>query len=539
MNGRPPTIPEALESTAARGEGEYVFHLEAGPVRLSCAELAERAERQARRLLALGVEPGDAVGVLGPNRPEWVVSAFAVWFAGAALVPVQVPLRVRDPSAFSDQLRSLVEAGGCRRVLADPALVGLLDPDVGVDWGERGEGTDEALPAPTADSAAVIQFTSGSTSMPKGSLLTHAVVAAQIDVLRGVYVSADAPREIVNWTPFFHDLGLFHNLVQTAFIGNRIHQLPTERFAADPAEWLRLVEATRSTMTVAPSSAFGAAIRAVARRGERLDLGSLEVTYFAAEGVDPEVADRLLEVGPEFGLRPETLGATYGLAEAGTVAYPRAGSGLRVDRISVSDLAMSNAAEPAAEDGRSRWIASSGEPLMDVRIVAADGGALSDRELGEIEVRGPSVMSGYVGPGAAQPFRDGWLRTGDLGYLVDGELYVAGRSKDLIVVMGHNYYPEDFEWAASRVEGARPGRCVAFSVPETDDVVTLVESKEPDPEGRLAREVARATADAVGIRPAEVVVLPPGTVQKTTSGKLRRAAMRELFLRRELEEPVA
>jgi fatty-acyl-CoA synthase len=525
----PATIPEALFATAERGAGEYVFHLDEGSERLSCEELAERALRAARHLVALGIEPGDAVGVLGPNRPEWVVWAFATWIAGAALVPVQIPLRVRDPDAFRDQLGRLVETAGCSRVLADPRLAALLPAEIAVSWEQTGEGGGEQPPAPLPQNPAVIQFTSGSTAAPKGAVLPHAAVAAQMELLRRSYCYEDGtPRTILSWTPFFHDLGLFGNLVQPAFSGATVHQLPTERFAKDPAQWLRLVEATRVAVTVGPSSAFGSALRAARRHGEQVDLSSLDAAFFAAEGVDPEVAKRMVESAQEFGFRPKALGGTYGLAEAVmAVAFPYIGTGLRIDRVSLKDLATSAVAIPARDDPL-RLVASCGSPLMDLRIWGS-AGVLPERHVGEIQVRGPSLMSGYVGVDPPEPFVDGWLQTGDLGYLAKGELYVTGREKDIVIATGHNYYPEDFEWAAARVDGVRPGRCVAFSLPGTEEIVVLVEAPQNGRSRSLAREVRQSIANAVGVSPSDVVVLPPGMVEKTTSGKLRRAAMREAY----------
>jgi acyl-CoA synthetase (AMP-forming)/AMP-acid ligase II len=534
----PQTIGEALVATAATEAGEYVFHLESGIVRLSCAELAERAERGARRLVALGIEPGDAVGVLGPNRPEWVVWAFATWLAGAVLVPVQIPLRIRDPEAFRERLRSLAAAGGCRRVLADPRLADMLPDGLAVGWEEGGEESGEELAEPQPLNAAVIQLTSGSTAAPKGALLTHAAVMAQMEVLRRGYRYPDGrPRTVLSWTPFFHDLGLFANVVHPAVAGSSTHHLPTERFAKDPAEWLRLVERTRVVGTIAPPSAFGSAMRVARRRGERPDLSSLEGAYFAAEGVDPKVARRMVETAREFGFRPGAVGATYGLAEAVmAVSYRDVGAGLHIDRVSLRELTDSGLAAPAG-DGPARSMISCGEPLMDLRI-AGPNGSLSERHVGEIQLRGPSLMSGYVGAAAPDPFLDGWLRTGDLGYLADGELYVTGRAKDVMIAMGHNHYPEDFEWAAGRVEGVRPGRCVAFSPPGTEGIALLVEPADPgaDP-AALQRRVRRAVGNAIDVSPSEVIVVPRDTVEKTTSGKLRRAAMRDAYSRGALAAP--
>jgi len=526
------TIPEALLATLDRADGGgYAFHLDDGPTTLTYPELAERAGMAARRLVALGVQPGDPIGVLGPNRPEWAIWAFGIWIAGAVLVPVQIPLRVRDPKAFAEQVRRLVDAAGCRRVLADPRLAPLLPEQIAVPWDQPRDESWEGRTPPSAESLAVIQFTSGSTSAPKGAAITHSAVMAQMEVLRTGYRYPDGtPRSVLGWTPFFHDLGLFANVVHPVVAGSTMHHLPTERFARDPTEWLRLIGETRVAGTIAPSSGFGKAVRTAVRRGVPVDMSALEGAYFAAEGVDPDAVQRMLEDARAFGLTADKLGASYGLAEAVmAVSYTRVGDGTRLDRVSTDALAEAGVAAPA-ENGRSRLVVGCGKPLMDVRIVGPDG-ELAERGVGEILVRGSSMMSGYIGEAAHDPFVDGWLRTGDLGYLADGELYPTGRAKDMMIAMGHNYYPEDFEWAAGRHPQVRPGRCVAFSKPGTGDgdVILLVESKADTDAKELRRSVEARVADAVGVAPREVIVLPPGTIEKTTSGKLRRAAMRDIY----------
>lgn len=480
--------------------------------------------------MALGVRPGDTVGLLGPNRPEWVVWAFAAWLAGAALVPLQFPLRLRDPGAFAEQLRSLVAAAGCALVLAEPELAAHLPKGVAVAWAEGGEGSAEPLPAVAPEDDAVIQFTSGSTAAPRGALVTHAAVIAQMAILEEYLVVEGAGRTSISWTPYFHDLGLFMNVLPAAVWGLSSHHLPTERFARDPAEWFRLSAATRASFTLAPSTAFGNALRALERRGERVDLGSFEVARFGTEGVDPNVVERLLAAAPQLNLRPEALGSSYGMAEsvlAVTLSAP--GSGLRPDRISIDALASDGVAVLAG-GVPARTLFGCGTPRMEL-LIDGCGGETVERRVGEILLRGPSTMSRYVGPDVPKPFVDGWLQTGDLGYIADGQLYVSGRIKDVVTVMGGNYYPEDFEWAAGRVEGVRPGRCAAFAKSHGDAIVLLVEPNGDVDPGDLPRRVRNAVANAVGIVPREVVVLAPGTVRKTTSGKLQRSAMRALYVR--------
>jgi fatty-acyl-CoA synthase len=529
---RASTLAEALTTSAAE-RATLDFHLEEGLVTISGAELAERAQAGARVLASRGIGPGDTVGVLGPNRPEWAVWAWATWAAGATLVPVQIPLRVRDPGAFAEQVRSLVHTAGCRLVLADPRLLSAVDTALGVAWDEPASAPGAEPVRPRPGDLAVIQFTSGSTAAPKGACLSHRAVMAQMDMIDDWTPGGIGGRVMVGWVPFFHDLGLFYYVVASVLFGACAHYLPTERFAADPAEWLRLVNATRASITVGPASAIGAAIRSTLRRSDPIDLSSLEFMRFAAEGVDPEFVDRLLETAGPLKLPLESLGSSYGLAEA--VLGVTSVQGLHEDRVDVEAMTLSGLARPATR-GRVRRLISAGRTALttEVRIAQPGGGELGEREIGEICVRGPSLMKGYVGDGAPDPFEDGWLRTGDMGYLADGELYVTGRIKDMIIVMGHNYYPEDFEWAAGRVEGVRAGRCVAFGSGDDEAVMLLVEASAGTDGEELTVAVRHAVRDAVGVAPGRVVVLPPGSVEKTTSGKLRRSTMRSAYLRGDL-----
>jgi fatty-acyl-CoA synthase len=529
---RPSTLLEALTANPTQ-RAKLTFHLEDGRVSFTGTELVERALAGARALAARGIGPGDAVGVLGPNRPEWSVWAWATWAAGATLVPIQIPLRVRDPGAFAEQVRSLVHTAGCRLVLADPRLLSAVGTDLGVPWDEPGSahGADPVPPRP--EDLAVIQFTSGSTATPKGACLPHRAVMAQMDLIDAWTAGGIGGRVMVGWVPFFHDLGLFYYVGAAVLFGANAHYLPTERFAADPLDWLRLVTATSASITVAPGSAIGAAIRSALRGSDPIDLGSLEFMRFAAEGVDPEFVDRLLAAAERLKLPVDALGSSYGLAEA--VLGVTSTQGLHEDRVDVDALTLSGLARPAS-GGHVRRLISAGRTALttEVRIAQPGGGELGEREIGEICVRGPSLMDRYVGEGAPDPFEDGWLRTGDMGYLADGELYVTGRIKDMIIVMGHNYYPEDFEWAASRLDGVRAGRCVAFGAEDREEVVLLVEPSAAADGEELASEVRSAVSDSVGIAPGRVLVLPPGSVEKTTSGKLRRSTMKSAYARGEL-----
>jgi fatty-acyl-CoA synthase len=532
------TLPEALER-AAGGPAELVFHPPEGPHRVPAATLLREAREGAAALAAWGVRPGDPVGVLGPNDPRWARWAFAIWVAGGTVVPLAYHLRIPDAEAFRERLRAMLAISGCRVVLAHPRFLPHLPQGVGIDWSDPGDPTARSTADPQPEDRAVIQFTSGSTATPKGVALSHRAVLA------GVRGSSDGwalEGECVqlSWLPFFHDWGLFGFLVWSVVNQTRTHVLATERFARDPTEWLRLVGTVGATMTPSPTSAWEAALRLAARRPDGIDLSSLRGCTLAAETIDPRVVDRLLEVGGKLGLRPEAPHGAYGLAEATlAVTVGRAERGLALQCVDRDELA-SGMAVPAAGAAATR-IASCGLPTpgTEVRILV-DGMAVADGVVGDIAIRGPSLMDGYLGDDGAEAISaEGWLHTGDLGYRSGGELYVTGRTKDVVIVMGRNYAPQEIEWAAERVEGVRRGRTVAFGLdPDAGEVVVAVESAGGQEPATLARMVWRSVADAVGIVPREVVVLPRGSVPVTTSGKLRRSSVRRAFVDGELEELV-
>lgn len=512
-----------------------VFHLEDGPWHSPYEQLLAEAEEAARALEGLGVEPADTVGVMGPNHPDWVRSALAIWLRGAVLVPIQIPLLVRDPGALTQQVEAIARTAGCRRVLADPRLLDVVPGRLGVAWDTLGSGgaAPEAPEGP--GDVAVIQFTSGTTSSPKGAVLTQAAVLRAVDALVESH-EITARDRMLAWLPLFHDWGLYSYVLAPILQGVEGHVIPTERFAADPALWFRTITDVGATVTGGPPSSWAASLRAMARDSARTDLSTLRVAVLAAEMIDPALVDRLLEVGGRVGLRPEAVLAAYGLAEnVLTVSNTRPGSGIRIDPVDPAALAR-GLAEPATGEERKR-VVSCGSPVPGARMRVVGGdGPVPDRVVGEVQVLSGSLMRGYMG-GGPQPFDEGWLRTGDLGYLADGELFITGRIKDIVIVHGRNYAAEDVEWVAERVPGVRSGRCVAFSRPETEGEVVVVVEPSPDADRKeLSRLVGEAVFDSLGISPRHVVVVPRGTVPKTTSGKLRRAAVRESYASGDLGE---
>jgi fatty-acyl-CoA synthase len=524
------SIGQRFLEVAESDRGALTFHLEDGVVGLRAVDLAERAHCAASRLILEGVQPGDRVGLLGRNRPEWAVWAFATWLAGATLVPIQIPVRVLDRGAFAERTASLIRAASCRRVVVEPGLCPVVDDALAIEWTEPRSSVACSMPVVDVDDAAVIQFTSGSTSAPRGAVVSHGAVLAQMAALRTASGEVTANDVALGWVPFFHDLGLFFFLLHPVLHMEVGHALPTERFAQDPGEWLRLVKEVGATVVDAPQSAWAAALSSTRRRGTALDLESLRIAWFAAESVEPAFVDRLLAMCGNIGLAPEALGSTYGLAEAvlGVAATPYA-HGIRILDLDRDILASKGCYAPPSNS--STRLVSSGQPFVGVRVRVVNelDEELPHGEVGEVQVTGASLMTGYLDRSPSEGFAGQWIHTGDVGFLFDGELYVTGRAKDVLIVMGNNYYPEDFEWAAGRVAGVRPGRAVAFTVGQGAHVILLAESKELVPPPDLAREVAVSVGDAIGATPTRVFLVPPGTIEKTTSGKLRRHLARQAY----------
>jgi fatty-acyl-CoA synthase len=523
----PQSVGHALLERAGT-RGVMVFHDEHGALRLGVDELLARGAACATRLQERGVGAGDAVGVLGPNRPEWVSWALGVWLAGAAVVPLPAPARVRDSAAFALQVRSLVDGVGCRVTVAHPRFVSALPDDGAIPWDALPESA-AVLPNDvdaTLDDTAMILCTSGSTSEPKGIRLSNATLLARTRVrsfeLRGL-----------SWLPLYHQAGQVA-LAGPLFGGNEYHVMPAEAFARDPGSWFRKATEIEAQLIGGPSSAFAAAARAIARHPEGVELSSVLSTLFQLEMVDPDVLDRLVEVCAPLGLRPETFWATYALSEGGrTATVP--GAGIRIDTVDLDELASAGRAVPAHGSRPSKRVASCGTATPPTElIVGRPEEPLAERHVGPIFFRGGDwFMDGYVKPDVESAYEVGWLRTGDLGYVADGELFVTGRSKELIVHFGRNYHPEDIEWAASRVSGVLPGSCVAFADPSGEEgaAIVVVESEGDDD---LRNRVRLGVTNAIGFTPRDVVIVDGGTIPKAANGKIQRLQAGDAYARGEL-----
>jgi fatty-acyl-CoA synthase len=532
-----------LESAAAGGREPITWR-----------ELHDDARAMAAALQARGVAPRDHVAILGPTTRALVTAIQATWMAGSATVMLPLPMRLGSIEDFVRQTRVRIVASDAKVVLADPQLAAFLDPEPGdppiVLLDELGAaaaqlGADAfTRPADDPDALAIVQYTSGSTSDPKGVMLPHRCVAANIDAILAASGLAHGRDVGVSWLPLYHDMGLIGLLATPMTTGMSLALAAPQDFLAAPARWMEWMHEFRGTATAGPNFAYALAARAL-RRMETLDLSAWRIAINGAEPIDPDAVASFVEAGARHGLQPGTMFPAFGMAEATlAVTFVEPGTGLRVDTVDRRVLETdAYAASVALDQPHAHRLARLGRaiPGLQVRICEpATGRVMRDREVGELEITGASVTPGYYKhPGAtADAFHDGWLRTGDLAYLVDGELVVCGRIKDVIILGGRNVYPQDVERAVADIDGVRAGNVIAFGTEGRrgkEALVVVAESKASEERHAIRDAVADRVRGAVGVPPEEVVLVRPGTLPKTSSGKLQRALCRERYLGAELE----
>jgi fatty-acyl-CoA synthase len=532
---------ETMYDNARRSARGLITGEPEAPIRQSWAHVHERAARIAGGLSAAGVGPGDAVAVLAGAPVEIAPTAQGIWMRGASLTMLHQPTPRTDLVRWADETTGVIRMLAAKAVVvsepfmaAAPVLAGLGITVVTV---EELLAHAPVPPVATADDdVALLQLTSGSTGSPKAVQISHAnIVANAIAMTEGCQFDIDTDV-IVSWLPCFHDMGMTGYLTVPMYFGAELVKLTPMDFLRDALLWARLIDKYRGTMTAAPNFAYNLLANRLRRQASpgQFDLSSLRWALSGAEQVDPVDVEDFCDAGAPFGLRPEAIVPAYGMAETTVaVSFSECAGGMTVDEVDADLLALLHRAVPATK-GHTRRLVSLGRPLpgLEIRVVGDDGAEMPVRGVGVIEVRGAAVTAGYAtvaGFLAAQDER-GWYDTGDLGYLTDaGEVVVCGRLKDVIIMAGRNIYPTDIERAAGRVQGVRPGCAVAVRLDagqSRETFAVAVECKDFGDEKqarRVERQVAHEVFAEVNVRPRHVVVLAPGMIPKTPSGKLRRA----------------
>lgn len=546
----------AERPTGVRFVGQSVQPTE-GDSFVSWAEIQRDAQVVAASLQARGLVPGDHVAILGPTSRPLITIIRGCWLAGCASMVLPLPMRMGSLEAFVESTRGRIRHGDAKLILIDDMLAAFyesapgdppIEPMAAVLPGAPGAPSpdDWVRPADDPERLVILQYTSGSTSEPKGVMIPDRVLRANIDA--SCEAAELGPDEVmVSWLPLYHDMGLVGFLSIPMTTGVQLVQAAPQDFLAKPGNWLQWISDWGGTATAGPNFSWVLATRALGRL-EGIDLSTLTLALSGAEPVDPDAVEAFVRVAEPFGFRAGSVFPAFGMAEVAIGgSFPKRHRGMVCDSVDRIALERDRVAVPldradAEEDIAVRRLPLLGTavPGLELKVVDPDTyEQLPERKVGELLLRGTSVTSGYYKrPDAtAALFRDGWLCTGDLAYIVDGELVLCGRIKDVIIVGGRNVFPEDIERAVGLIDGVRAGNVIAFGVEGykgKESVVVVAEVRADDLD--VVRDaVHHRTLDVCGLPPRDVMLVKPGTLPKTSSGKLQRAKCRELYLAEELE----
>ncbi len=544
------TVPSTLDYAAERTGAGFIFVRDNGEEEeWTFSRLAEHSRAFAAAFQARGLKRGDRVSLILPASNEFVPAFLGVIRAGGVPVPLYPPIGMGQLGGYLDHARHIVGASRSRFVLTNAQIKAVLgklfdyvpELEAMLLMAELGgaSAADFVDPELTVDETCFLQFTSGSTSKPKGVVVTHRNLAHNCYAIMREGLQTTEEDRGLSWLPLFHDMGLIGFVLAPLAHQVPITFLSPVMFLKRPASWLEYLAKHRGTITYGPNFAYALATKRVRDRDlEGLDLSALRVAGCGAEPIQASTLRAFADRFGKVGFKAEAFVPSYGMAENTlAIAFSR---GIPVDRVRAASLWTEGSAAPADETvddavelvGCGKAFAGHGIRIVDPETRAV----LGDRQVGEIELSGPSVMKGYFedpSKTAETVGEDGWMKTGDLGYLADGAVFICGRAKDVLIVNGKNYYPQDLEWAAGHVEGVRTGNAIAFATYREglgrEAIVVVAESRESDGRDALADPVRKAVYEATGLMVDEVAIIDAGALPKTSSGKVQRSKARERY----------
>jgi fatty-acyl-CoA synthase len=547
------TFIDVLRENAVHTDRSVTFVRANGQEReVSYPNLWIEAQKRAHALRALGVMKGDRVALVLPEPDEFVLTFVGALTGGNVPVPIYPPQTLAKMEAYGDTVRHVLAASGARVLVTSEALRPLIEEHLTdatnvivvlerelVALAEAAS-LEVALPHVELSDLAFLQFTSGSTSRPKGVMVTHENLSVNSHAIMFDGLKSTPADKGVSWLPLYHDMGLIGFVIAPLYALVQVMFLPTMAFIRRPSLWLEAIHRYRGTITFAPNFAFALATRAVTEtQAASWDLSSMRALGCGAEPIQPETLRGFLDRFAKHGLRPESILPSYGMAEATlAITFSDVTSKLKTDRVDLESMRAGYAKVANGKAALELVACGKAFPGHEIKIATPSGDKLGERAVGEIWMRGPSVTAGYFNNPEAtrETFGTGWLRTGDLGYIADGELYICGRAKDLIILNGKNYYPQDIEAIVSKIDGVRDGQCVAFSRLDASggEVAVVVAESRRNTDG-ITDALIGAVRRELGLQIQEVHFIKRGTLAKTSSGKVRRSEMKRRLEQGELE----
>ena len=555
------TLPEALDYAAAGTAGAQFYSARGDLLEeITYRDLETQARALGRRMLGAGLAVGDRVSLIAETDANFLRAFFACQYAGLVAVPMPLPVVFGGRAGYVEHIRAMLAVAKATAILSpapfldmvresagafDPRMIGTFDlfDDVAED------GVD--LPEIGQDSLSYLQFSSGSTRSPAGIAVTQRALMANLRGIARHGLQIRAGDRCVSWLPFYHDMGLVGFLLAPVATQVPLDLIATREFARRPLIWPTIIARNGGTLSYSPSFGYDLCARRMkdgAMAG--LDLSKWRVAGIGGDMIRPNVLARFAEAFEGNGFRKEAFVASYGMAEATLgITFAPLDQGIETDTVDLDLLEQEARAVPVANenaDARTRAFVLCGPvlPGHEIEVRGPNGAPLPDREVGRVMFRGPSLMREYFNAHeetARALIGDGWLDTGDLGFLLDGALVVTGRSKDLILANGRNIWPQDLEWLVEHdVEGVRNGDVAAFSVDEAEaeNIILLVQCRATDQAVRasLSQTVADTVRAAAGVN-CSVVLVPHNSLPQTSSGKLSRARARQMYLDLTRAEP--
>ncbi|MEI9928511.1 MAG: fatty acyl-AMP ligase [Sphingomonas sp.] len=548
------TLGEALDY-AARGVRGLNFHDPRGNLARAYpfAELRADAIDQADRLIAAGVRPADRIALIAETGVEFASLFFGVIYAGAWPVPLPLPTSFGGAQSYIDQLRVQLDSCDPTMLIYPTELAAMcgeaarLAGTEGIDWSEfAGRPAPAAeLPGADPDDIAYLQYSSGSTRFPHGVAITHRALLSNL-AAHSIGMHVGEGDRCVSWLPWYHDMGLVGCLLSP--IANQVSTdyLKTEDFARRPLAWLDLISRNPgTTLSYSPTFGYDICARRMSsqtKASDRFDLSRWRVAGNGADMIRPDVMQNFVDAFADAGFKASAFLPSYGLAEATlAVSIMPPGEGIIVEL--VEETQLSGGASRADRPQRFRAIVNCGRAARDmtIEIREEDGTPLPEKAIGKVWCKGPSVMVGYFRDEEATDacLVDGWLDTGDMGYMSDGYLYIVGRAKDMIIINGRNHWPQDIEWAVEQLPGFKQGDIAAFAITtpggeETPAVLVQCRTSDEKERVRLREEIRERVRSVTGMN-CVVELVPPRTLPRTSSGKLSRAKARNLYLTGEIK----